>query len=219
MFKRLMIGLVAVGLVVIFIAETANARAVRRRNTVENTHICDQKMPNGKTDLCYGADEVTDKLYGWDGENAVCKMTGTVVCIRPNDKGICTDPIEVSLTPNSFTATAKFVTETQTASDHTVLEQSIGQKICDSLDGSIFTRFWPNIAVAHTIYTDTDSVDSFPNIPGCDTTYELIELCHAQANSDVYECKTLWDSVYGADGELGIKGEPKPKFPSRCQPD
>ena len=47
MFKRLMIGLVAVGLVVMFIAEAADARSIRRRNTVENFHECLEFLPNG----------------------------------------------------------------------------------------------------------------------------------------------------------------------------
>jgi len=36
MFKRIMISMVAVGLVTIFIAETANALVSRRRRTVRN---------------------------------------------------------------------------------------------------------------------------------------------------------------------------------------
>ncbi len=83
MFKRLLIGLVAVGLVTIFIAEAAHALSIRRRNTVENTHRCEATFPDSQTpDPCFGADLVTDTLYGYDESTgkAICKMTGTVIC-------------------------------------------------------------------------------------------------------------------------------------------
>lgn len=212
MFKRLIIGLVAVGLAVMLIAEAGLAYDVRRRNTVENFHSCEECLPGTGInevpcvpDPCFGADEVTDTLYGWDwdGEKATCTMTGTVVCLKENE-GLCTDTNETQLTLDSFTAGATFITETRTASNLTVLPLAVGQPICDSLygDGYIFSRFWPNVAVAYTIYTDIDG--SFPNISGTEKTYELIELCTAQTNTDLYDCEKLWDST---------SSEPPPKLP------
>ncbi|MCP4625970.1 MAG: VWA domain-containing protein [bacterium] len=69
MLKRLMIGLVAVGLVAIFIAETANARTIRRRRSVEVSH---QSYNLG--DL--GASFVTG-VFGLPDD---CKVKGRLYC-------------------------------------------------------------------------------------------------------------------------------------------
>ena len=86
MFKRLMIGLMAVGLVTIFIAEAAHARASRLRRTVENIHSCQEFLPGTEMpDLCYGATTVTDTLYGYDDstKEATCIMSGRFVTRIP----------------------------------------------------------------------------------------------------------------------------------------
>ena len=151
MFKRLMIGLVAVGLVVLFIAEAANALSIRRRNTVENFHKCLQLLPDGTRDPCYGATAVTDTLYGVLGADAFCRITGMVVCQLP-EGGICTDTSnETILTLDSFVAGASFVTETRSAVDLTVLPLAEGQDVCDDAfaEGTtIFERFWPTVGKA-----------------------------------------------------------------------
>lgn len=222
MFKRLIIGLLAVGLVVIVIAEAANALVFRGRNTVVNYHTCDLyfPLPNGEPsavlDPCYGADLVSDTLYGWDvsDQKATCLMTGTVVCEKVSG-GVCTDPTdEAPLTIDSFTNGATFVSETRSAEDHTVLPAEEGQPICDDkfppVGDTIFSRFWPDKTVAVSVYQDSDG---FPNIPGEETTYTLIEYCTIEPGDDFYDCERLWDSVYGSNDEIGIEGEPMPHLP------
>jgi hypothetical protein len=210
-----MIGLVAVGLVAIFIAEAANAATVRRRNTVENEHTCNKFLDDGVTlDKCFGADSVADRLYGWDEVNeiAICKMTGTVVCV--SDIKTCTGTTnEARLDTSAFFAIGEFVSVTEgedtsfIARDLTVLPFDLGQEACIEAfpdDPSTFDRFWPRKAVAYSVYTDDDLVDPFPNISGTDNVFELIELCDVEEPDILYNCAPLWDSTSGA---------PMPKLP------
>lgn len=78
MFKRLMIGLVAVGLVVIFIAEAANAiTTTRRRRSVETTITCTAEED---------CQSYSDLIAPVDGE--ICAFTGTLICApRPSGNG------------------------------------------------------------------------------------------------------------------------------------
>lgn len=184
MFKRLMFGLFAVGLVAVFTAETANGAVGRYRRSVENLHKCETAL-----DPCYGAESVTDILYGWDGTNAICNMTGRVFC-DPLDNGeICSDAdSNTKLTSASFSNTATF--DVETASDLTVLDAVTGQMVCDTEYPEIttvFNKFWPNAFVAHSTY-------KFPTTSG-KPDYELIERCLIQTDDPKYSCITLWDST------------------------
>ena len=59
MFKRLMIGMLAVGMVAIFTVEAANAAVPRYRRSVDSVHTCPIE---GLESICPGS--VRDKLYG-----------------------------------------------------------------------------------------------------------------------------------------------------------
>ena len=185
MFKRLMFGLFAVGLVAVFTVETANSAVGRYRRSVENLHKCETS-----TDPCYGAESVTDTLYGWDGTNAICNMTGRVFC-DPLDNGeICSDAdSNTKLTSASFSNTATFLVDT--ASDLTVLDDATGQQVCDAEyppETTVFNKFWPNAFLAYSTY-------KFPTSFG-KPDYELIEKCFIQTDDPEYSCTKLWDSTY-----------------------
>ncbi len=65
MFKRIMIGLVALGLAVIFIAEAADARKIIYRRSIENIHTCEATFPGTSIpDPCYQSTSVADRLIG-----------------------------------------------------------------------------------------------------------------------------------------------------------
>jgi hypothetical protein len=197
MFKRFMIGLVAVGLVVIFMTEAANALVFRGRNTVVNTHICNQFLPGTQIpDLCYGADSVSDRLTGLDGVEATCTMTGMLVCEQETG-GICSDSTnEAPLTTNSFISINNlFDLKTNTAQDLTSLVSGDGQQLCNEQfpqETTVFTKFWPSAFLAYSVYEDKDT--AFPNIGVDQTTYELIQRCTIEPGDELYSCTTVWDS-------------------------
>lgn len=185
MFKRTAIGLVALVLVTIFVAESANAIAIRLRRSVENFHECADGDP------CFQATEVTDRLYGFDGVNAICEMEGRLFC-DPLDNGeICSDAeTNAALATASFSAAATF--NVDTAENLTVLDDYTGQTACNQeypARETVFRKFWPNQFIAHTIY----SFDGGPR-DGHDD-YELIEKCFIQTDDPEYVCTPLWDSL------------------------
>ena len=199
MFKRLMIGLVAVGLVTIFIAEVAHARASRLRRTVENIHSCKQYLPGTTTpDLCYGATSVTDTLYGVNEETgeAICTMLGRVICDAPPGEELCSQGEEpAALDALSFSATATF--DLTDATNETLLSEADGKLVCDATygEGTKFINYWPYRFKVRSIYIGT----SFPNLPPNTVTYELIEDCVLQYDEndvplDEYVCTKEWDS-------------------------
>ena len=81
MFKRLMIGLLALGLVTIFIAEAANAWSIRLRRSVAVTVVGEEVEDIGSeftTDIfglpaddTYGCGEVLGDVYCSDVENDI----------------------------------------------------------------------------------------------------------------------------------------------------
>ena len=197
MFKRLMIGLVAVGLVTLFIAESANARAIRYRRTVENFHSCQEYIPGSETpDLCYGAETVTDTLYGYEADEATCIMTGRVICDAPPTEELCSFGVEPAhLDVNSFSASATF--DPTDATNETLLSTEDGQAICDATypgQGTVFVNYWPYVFMVHSHY---ESITGFPNIGEGSHTYELVEHCtfDPDSGSDEYVCTKIWDSL------------------------
>jgi len=219
MVKRLMTGLLVASLLMVWGLPEADAYDRRLRRSVENLHSCEQYFPGtgdpGTPDPCYGAESVTDTLYGWDGTKALCKMTGRVICIPENNGLICSDSESESvLTTASFSDTATF--DVKTAADLTVLDQQAGQDVCDFEyppdDSTTFAKFWPNVFLAHSFYTG-DFTNLYTEGESPVTTYELFEVCTIQTDDPEYDCVTLWDSVNGSDGLPGIGGEPMPHLP------
>ena len=95
MFKRHMMGLLAASFLVAWVVPEAEAIVIRRVNTVQSFHSCQQYLPESTTQLdpCFGATKVTDTLYGMDAstDEATCTMTGRVICNPLTTGEFCSD--------------------------------------------------------------------------------------------------------------------------------
>ena len=203
MFKRLMIGLVAVGVVAIFIAETANATVSRRRRTVENLHGC-------VLDPCSGATSVTDRIFGaeevpleggvcayfqaLDGKcyRPTCEITGTLVC--ENTDYVCgvVETTTVGLTQLSFQSEAFFNDVDYTAIGITVLDRTVGEGACHDEGAGNYLDYLPDAIVALSVYALSGG-----------SSYELLEVCPTFAG-DTFVCEPWWNST---------SADPRPKLP------
>ncbi|MCB2147809.1 MAG: hypothetical protein KQI81_15125 [Deltaproteobacteria bacterium] len=191
MFKRLLMGLLAASLLVVWVVPEAHAIVRRYWYTVENNHDC------SVGDLCEGATSVTDTLYGWDGTNATCEVTGRVICIPLNGGEICSDENTTAglSTGDNFTDQEDFDIETKLASTLTKLDPLVGDLLCSEKYSTTETQykdFIPNGFLAHSVYEG-----SFGNIDEetPPTTYELIESCIIVNGTNQYDCTKIWDST------------------------
>ena len=203
MFKRYMIGLFAASLLVAWVVPEAAATVRRIRRTVENFHSCAEYVPDSPTekDLCYGAEEVTDTLYGLDADGVTCTMNGRVVCDAPPTEEFCSEGIEEAyLDTTCFSASATFDLTDEEATNETLLSTEVGQDVCDSYapggpGTTTFVNYWPYKLRAYSIYIG----ENFPNLPEGTTRYELIEDCTIKYDAggnplDEYVCNKIWDS-------------------------
>jgi hypothetical protein len=203
-----MIGLVAATLLVAWVVPEAEAVVRRGCRTVENSHTCLQYIGDTEEpDLCYGAEKVTDTLYGLDLSGAaICTMYGRVICDPGEGDEICSEGDETApLDVSTFSSSSTFDLTNAEAINETFLSKTEGQAVCDYYypDGSIeyptdFRNFTPYRFMAHTVYKIETAGEYFTNIGEGVTTYELIQSCVLPAaGGDEYTCTTIWDSVSG----------------------
>lgn len=204
MFKRLIICLVAVGLVTIFTI-SANAFYWRGRGTVENFHNC----KSGES--CYDAEKVVDRLFGavevdgvlaledcdyfWDSENGkcwqpTCEMTGTVVCEESGGDCGLLEFTDVGIDQDSFQSEAYFTSE-DTATGIGLLTRDLGVEACGNY--GIYSDYKPNAIMGLSSYYIKGASDPF---------YEFIDVCpdfqpdpSDPFKRDKFNCKLLWSSL------------------------
>jgi hypothetical protein len=192
MFKRLTIVLVAVGLVTIFIAEAANARAIRLRRTVENVHECSSGDCVGAkkvTDRIFGAVEVTPGVY-----KPACEMTGTLVCEKADECGLV-ELYSIGLTQDSFVSDADFTDENE-AIGIAVYETEAGEIDCLEATGGTYSDYKPNAIMVKSEYFSPASAPT--------PFYTVWEVCPDYSRitdpdspffgTDVFDCTKMWDS-------------------------
>lgn len=219
MFKRYMIGLAAVGLVIIFMAQAANATVRRIRRTVENYHDCNDYGPPVP---CYNAVSVTDKAFGavWikkapcdPGQfeitdiagytgcyESACEMTGTLICATADICGVL-ETTPVGLIQDSFESEGYFG-ENRKAIGISVLDTTTGEQACIDAEAGRFYDYKPDAILVLTTY-------SFASPPD----YALIEVCPTYSfgggpgGSDQFLCQEVWNSDMGEQPRLPCCGE------------
>jgi hypothetical protein len=218
MFKRLSIGLVAVVLVTIFVAESANAIAIRLRRSVDSIHQCPidgiDTCPGSVRDILYGAELLTtiitqgaceDGGYLWKPEDTVVDAEGGAVitvaagCYRPTCiiKGTyecitansCLEPV-----PNETIGITEDSFESTAdfiqgkATNVGAFNEIEGEELC--ADGESLYNVKPDAVIGFTTYySDTGGLG---NVLG-----RYIDVCPIFYKDteleDQYNCTVAWD--------------------------
>lgn len=210
MFKRLIIWLVAVGLVTIFVATAANAFYWRGRGAVDTHFTCPidglANCPASFRDRIVGAVEVSEASseescdYYWDSSSGkcyqpTCVMTGTLVCEYADDCGLIYN-FPVTLIGESFKSQENFTEgEAGTAIGIGFLKNA--ETICsDSEYGGDYSDYSPNAGFGETSFFDgVDATgievkkqqDFFPNY-AFSNTYQR----------NIFNTSVLWSSTGGS---------------------